>query len=134
MRISDWSSDVCSSDLEKLSELFQISADFFGYTAAQASTVPVGLRKNHGRDGLKVAMRAKVPEARRFQTLRLVADHIFAQTDEQLLPATTAKTDRQKFQRAFAQEFLLPYEELRSELDLENVDEEEIEEIGRAHV
>src|SRR3546814_15213465 len=34
---------------EKLSELFQISADFFGYTAAQASTVPVGLRKNHGR-------------------------------------------------------------------------------------
>jgi hypothetical protein len=44
--------------------------------------------------------------------MRLVADHIAAPHDDRLLPATAAKTDRQKFQRGFAQEFLLPFDEL----------------------
>jgi Zn-dependent peptidase ImmA (M78 family) len=32
------------------------------------------------------------------------------------LPITTARTDRQKFQRAFAAEFLLPFQEMCEQL------------------
>jgi Zn-dependent peptidase ImmA (M78 family) len=44
-----------------------------------------------------------------------------------LLPATRLYTQRQKFQRAFAQEFLCPYTELKSYLGSGRLDDEAIE-------
>ena len=81
-------------------------------------------------------MRAKIQTGRRFEILRLVADHIAAASDDRLLPVTVAKTDRQKFQRAFSQEFLLPFKELygllgssaRGEDDMSDDDIEDIAE------
>ena len=48
-------------------------------------------------------------------------------TDERLLPATMAKTSRQKFQRAFAQEFLCPVEALIQTIGTSHPEDEEIE-------
>jgi Zn-dependent peptidase ImmA (M78 family) len=80
-------------------------------------------------------MRAKVQTGRRFEIMRLVADHIVAVSDDLLLPATTAKTDRQKFQRAFAQEFLLPSEELGEEMrslsNSDNISDHDTEDIAQ---
>jgi hypothetical protein len=55
---------------------------------------------------------------------RLVAEHLRAGLEERLLPATDAKTARQKFQRAFAQEFLCPFEELTQYLETEDPTDE----------
>jgi Zn-dependent peptidase ImmA (M78 family) len=53
-------------------------------------------------------LRSRWAVGKRFELCRLIADGLIAPEGEFLLPATTAKTSRQKFQRAFAQEFLCP--------------------------
>lgn len=45
---------------------------------------------------------------RRFDTARLIGDYIAFDLDERIIPATNTMTKRQKFQRAFAAEFLCP--------------------------
>ena len=60
----------------------------------------------------RVALRSEWETGRRFDLARLLGDRLFGQ-DEPLLPATRAYTYRQKAQRAFAAEFLCPYEAVR---------------------
>jgi hypothetical protein len=50
---------------------------------------------------------------RRFDTARLIGDHMGFDLNDQLRPATGAVTTRQQFQRAFAAEFLCPSEMIR---------------------
>ncbi len=50
---------------------------------------------------------------RRFDTARLIGDYVGFDLDDRLRPATGAVTSRQKFQRAFAAEFLCPSEMIR---------------------
>jgi len=97
---------------EKLSELFGVPQDFLEYNPANGLRLAAGLRTDQADEVVNVVIRAKVQPGRRFELMRLVADHIAAPHDDRLLPATAAKTDRQKFQRGFAQEFLLPFDEL----------------------
>jgi hypothetical protein len=118
----------------KLSEILDVPANFFDFTASSGSPVAAGFRTNHGADGVNVVLRAKVQTGRRFEIMRLVADHLAAPADDYLLPATSAKTDRQKFQRAFAQEFLLPFEELYERLGQPRRGEDEISEDDIADV
>jgi hypothetical protein len=47
-------------------------------------------------------------QGRRFDTARLIGDYIAFDRDEKIIPATNTMTMRQKFQRAFAAEFLCP--------------------------
>lgn len=47
-------------------------------------------------------------QGRRFDTARLIGDYIAFERDDRILPATNSMTKRQKFQRAFAAEFLCP--------------------------
>lgn len=109
-----------------LSELLGVSEDFLGYTPSNGLPIAAGIRTDHDTDTVNVVMRAKVPSGRRFEIMRLVADHIVTSFDDSLLPVTMAKTDRQKFQRAFAQEFLLPFDELYERLHQPRHGEDEI--------
>ena len=118
-----------------LSEFLAVPAKFFEYTPSNGLPVSGGLRTNHGTDAVNVVMRAKVTAGRRFEIMRLVADHIVTASDDHLLPVTRAKTDRQKFQRAFSQEFLLPFEELYIELGSplpgdDDINDDDIEDIA----
>jgi Zn-dependent peptidase ImmA (M78 family) len=61
-------------------------------------------------DGGRVALRSKRPVGRRFNLARLIGDLITHNSDGRLFPATQAHTYRQKLQRAFAAEFLCPFE------------------------
>lgn len=72
-------------------------------------------------------LRSRYREGRRFELCRLIADAADLAEGEWLLPATTAKTSRQKFQRAFAQEFLCPVEALIRSLGTNHPEDEEIE-------
>lgn len=62
---------------------------------------------------LMVCYRTTHPIGRRFELARLLGDHfIAASPEDSLLAATRAGTARQKVQRAFAAELLLPWEDL----------------------
>jgi hypothetical protein len=68
------------------------------------------------------------PTSRRFAASRLLGDHLFHSNGGRLIPATSAKTARQQFQRAFAQEFLCPFGALREKIQTTQPDEDDIAE------
>ena len=73
-------------------------------------------------DGVaRIALRSKWETGRRFALARLLGDRLLgaltSRTGERLLPATDARTYRQKAQRAFAAELLSPFAAVDDRLD-----------------
>ena len=66
--------------------------------------------------GARLVFRAKVPAGRRFDAARLLGDKVLVKNSEPLQPATASNTFRQKMQRAFAAEFLCPFDALADRL------------------
>ncbi len=63
---------------------------------------------------IKFVPRKKHPMAKRFELARLLGDYILTENmDKQWLTSTDLSTARQKYQRAFAAEFLCPIEDLQ---------------------
>ena len=63
---------------------------------------------------IKFVPRKSHPSAKRFELARLLGDYILMDgSDEKWLTSTDLPTSRQKFQRAFAAEFLCPIEPLK---------------------
>jgi hypothetical protein len=89
--------------------------------------IPAARRGVSGRDPWRALLRSRYREGRRFELCRLIADAAQVPEGERLLPATTAKTSRQKFQRTFAQEFLCPVEALIASLGTSHPEDDEIE-------
>ena len=87
-----------------------------------------GLWGDDTGDGFRASLNQRQLTARRFTLSRLVADYLVESPQgEPLLPATRAKTRRQKFQRAFAQEFLCPFDDLMGFLGTAALDDDDIE-------
>jgi Zn-dependent peptidase ImmA (M78 family) len=63
-------------------------------------------------NNLRFVFRKARKDARRFEAARFLGDFLMASPDDRWLPLTDTKTARQKMQRAFAAEFLMPIEEL----------------------
>ena len=91
-----------------LTDLFGVS---LGERPQTELPLSAGLRDSTG-DGLRIALHQRYLTGRRFTLARLVADQVATPTEEWLLPATNARTSRQKFQRAFARELLCPTSDL----------------------
>jgi hypothetical protein len=70
--------------------------------------------------------------SRRFASSRLLGDHLHQSNGGRLIPATIAKTSRQQFQRAFAQEFLCPFNALMEKIQTEQPDEDDIAEAAHS--
>jgi hypothetical protein len=119
----------------QLADILGIPVGFIDGTRADTrSFMAAGLR-TRGQDSIDIALRSRIPAGRRFELARLAADHVYAGGDDRLLPVTRAGTDRQKFQRAYAQELLLPYEELMDRLGQPEpgsaeIDDTELDEIA----
>ncbi len=79
------------------------------------------------RDSWRVILKSRWPVNRRFELCRLIADGLVAAEGDLLLPATVSRTSRQKFQRAFAQEFLCPFDALRERLGPSAPTDEDVE-------
>jgi hypothetical protein len=58
----------------------------------------------------RIVLRSKWHAGRRFELARLLGDRIIMPMGQRLFPATRSYTYRQKMQRAFAAEFLSPFE------------------------
>ena len=93
--------DRLSLSVFKLKETHSEAPLSFGVRGKQNGKL--GFRLNRTQD-----------EGRRFDTARLIGDFLGFDQDEKILPATNAMTKRQKFQRAFAAEFLCPSRMIRN--------------------
>lgn len=65
----------------------------------------------------RVVLRSHWETGRRFEVARLLADRLVARGEDRLRAATRAYTYRQKMQRAFAAEFLSPFDAVEAILD-----------------
>ena len=110
-----------------------VGADVGLITGRPSTNVPMAAAKwtTPDREAWKVVLRSHYNEGKRFELCRLIGDCLIAPEGEVLLPATRAKTSRQKFQRAFAQEFLCPFEALLERLGSLPPDDDEIESAAR---
>ena len=111
---------------KRLAELLNISKDGFRSKKSEATKLRYGLRLRQGDEGKNVvALRARGGQGRRFELCRTLGDAICSGGDA-LGPMTKAKTRRQKFQRAFAQSLLCPYDDLLAYMDTEQPSEDDI--------
>lgn len=82
-----------------------------------------------GTDNLTLLFRKRNRPGVRFEAARFIVGHLLASPRERWLPAKDAKTARQKVQRAFAAEFLCPFDALEKFLE-GDFSPEAIEEAG----
>jgi len=98
---------------------------------------PLSMAIRHGASRqLKFLLRKRNRPGRRCELTRLLGDALMADTDDRWLPATDAKTARQKMQRAFAIEFLCPIQSLTAFLGDDfssDATEEAAEHFGVSH-
>ena len=117
---------------EHLCELMQIS--HIGYLSDQSEgwrSYMAGFRDDDARENFRVSLNSKYSTARRFGLVRLVGDHIAADDSDRLLPGTSSFTSRQKFQRAFAQAFLCPFDALEEYLSTTTPDSDDIDDAAQ---
>ena len=81
-------------------------------------------------DRHKVALQSAYPRDRRFELACMLGDAIWAASDFGLV--SRSKTDRQKFQRAFAQNLLVPYPDLKRVLKTDEPDQHDIDRAATA--
>ena len=91
---------------------------------------PLAFSLHETRHQGRVVFRSGWETGRRFELARLLGDQLLFPAGEALHPATGAETFRQRAQRAFAAEFLCPYDELLEFLN-EDFSETAREEAGR---
>lgn len=89
---------------------------------ATARNLKYGARIVEG-DSSRIALQNTNPRDRRFELVRQLGDAIWC-GDSEFGVVSRAKTDRQKFQRAFANSLLCPFDDLERELDVNNLTEE----------
>jgi len=95
--------------------------------AAPGAPLAYGLRlKARPEAPDRVALRSRWPASRRFELTRALGDAICGDGDA-LGPLARSKTARQKFQRAFAQNLLCPYEGLMGYIGTTDPSDEDIE-------
>ena len=102
---------------DRLTELFSITqSQFSERLPGEQQSLIAGFRDGATVDAFRISWNSNRGTSRRFSLARLVADHIGAPDQERLLPGTRSSTNRQKFQRAFAQELLCPVDALKEHL------------------
>ena len=124
----EWSRGTGPTRTESLAELCSVPARWITDSSDEARVpIPAGFRNIEGNGVLKAALKKRHPTGRRFALARIIGDHLVAGEGEDLLPVTNADTDRQRFQRAFAREFLCPFDALRDYLGNRIPDDEFME-------
>jgi hypothetical protein len=110
----------------KLAELVQTNVTAFTRAGEVRTHVPVAFRRGGSESQVNLFFHSLRPTGHRFAAGRLLGDHCSFASSERLIPETEAKTARQQFQRAFAQEFLCPFDALKETIATEHPDEEDI--------
>jgi hypothetical protein len=124
-----WGLDDRPVTNKRLAEIVDSDVKQFSHASIAATPIPFGVKK--GSNGtFDIYLDSLNVTTRRFTMCRFIGDHLYFATDEKLLPATHVKTSRQKFQRAFAQEFLCPIKVLREKIGTTEPDEDDVAEVA----
>jgi hypothetical protein len=92
-------------------------------TGGQKKTAALSFKLDSGETRGAIVLRSRYETGRRFGLARLIGDSLTATSKGRLLPATSTYTYRQKLQRAFAGEFLCPFDTLINKLSGDYSDE-----------
>ena len=115
----------------RLAEILNVSKYIFRGRKTSATELQYGLRlKIKDEERSAIALRARWPQGQRFELCRSLGDAIWSDSDS-LGPMTSTKTGRQKFQRAFAQSLLCPWEELRCYMNTDEPTEDDVSAAAR---
>lgn len=115
----------------RLSEVLGINIDRLATQRSWPPSVPYGLRlRNASGNVNRLALRSRWAHSRRFELCRSLGDIIWSGNDP-LGPLSAAKSGRQKFQRAFAQEFLCPFDDLRAYIPHDHPTDDDIHAAAR---
>jgi len=112
---------------KRLADLLQTGVTAFKDYAEKAATpMPLAMRHSDGEKA-DIYVGSSWGTTRRFAAGRLLGHWLETEgRTDRLIPATDAKTTQQQFQRAFAQEFLCPFDALRDRLQTEYPTEEQL--------
>ena len=121
----DWGLGSGPITNSRLADLLGASPSIFEVGARGTAPMPLVLR-DAGKDEADIYLNRAHPTSRRFAASRLIGDSLLGSTGGRLIPATNAKTARQQFQRAFAQEFLCPFDALKDRVPATGPDEDDI--------
>lgn len=110
-----------------LANIMSVKSTAFTEKSTVEAPIPLGIRTGGG-DAFDIYFDCQIPTTRRFAACRLLGDNLYYANQERLLPATHAKTARQKFQRAFAQELLCPLDALLEKIQTAAPNEDDISE------
>ena len=115
----------------RLSEVLGINVDRLATRHRSSTNIPYALRlRTEAGDGNRLALRSNWSHGRRFELCRSLGDVVWSGNDA-LGPLSTAKSERQKFQRAFAQEFLCPFEDLQAYIPAQQPADDDIHAAAR---
>ena len=115
---------------QDLGDLLRTQWNALKNATATARGLPYAAMAEDGNVGrLAVAMRP--PVHRRFELARMIGDRIWTGEHDNFGVVSRARTDRQKFQRAFAQSLLCPLEELRAVVDVNRPNDGDIDRAAR---
>jgi hypothetical protein len=78
---------------------------------------PIAVAIPSGPGQLRVVPRKRNRRGKRFELARILGEHLRSDHESQWLASTDLRTSRQKYQRAFAAEFLCPFSALDDYLD-----------------
>lgn len=111
----------------RLAEIFDVSEAILANSEPAVAPCSASLNaEDNGRDELVIDKR--LPSSRRFAVCRLLGDRLYATRENgRLSAATDAATARQKFQRAFAQELLCPFDALKAAIGRGPVSDDKME-------
>lgn len=121
-----WGFDTGPISDRQLAELLQTSVTAFTRAGEVRTQVPLAFRHGGSESQVNLFFHSLRPTGHRFAAGRLLGDHCSFASTERLIPETEAKTSRQQFQRAFAQEFLCPFDALKEKIQTDHPDEEDI--------
>ncbi len=108
-----------------MAELLHTSPALFDGGTRGTTPMALGLR-DVGGGPVTLYLNRSHPTSRRFAVGRLIGDVLLQPGDGRLIPATSARTARQQFQRAFAQELLCPFNALIQRVPSGQPDEDDI--------
>lgn len=114
--------------MKAFSDLLQVSSSDLKRRGT-ARGLRYSARMRHRGERHRVALQSVYDRDRRFELSCALADAIWLESDFGVI--SKAKTDRQKFQRAFAQNFLVPFAGLQSRIDLSNLGQASIDEAAK---
>ena len=113
----------------RLSEIVGTNVDCLKTRRQSTFDIPYALRLRQ-ETGSRLALRSTWPHTRRFELCRSLGDIIWSR-DDAMCPLSAAKSERQKFQRAFAQGFLCPFADLQAYINTDKPGDDDIHAAAR---